>query len=222
MKPVRRILIADDHAIVRDGLAALFKDLDTFEVVAQAGDGIEAIRMAGKTDPDLILIDLSMPKMNGLEAIRELKRQNPSTRVLVMTGYATEEYVFSALNSGADGYFLKEGSREELLQAVSNVLDGKRYICPGVSEQVIEGYLHGRSVLKPKTAWDTLTPRELEILKLVAEGYKNREIAEALFISIKTVEKHRANLMAKLRLGGVAELAKLAVEKGLIEKSPRL
>jgi DNA-binding NarL/FixJ family response regulator len=220
MKPHRRLLIAEDHAIVRDGLKALLAAQPGFEVVAEAGNGREAVKLAGRTEPELILIDLSMPKMNGLEAIRELKRQDPAVRIIVMTAHAAEEYVFAALEAGVEGYFLKDGSQEELLLAINTVLSGRRYLCPGVSEQVIEGYLHGKPRLKKKTAWESLTPREIEIVKLVAEGNKNREIAEELFISIKTVEKHRSNLMAKLNLKGAAELAKLAMEKGLIEKSP--
>jgi len=218
MKPQRRILIAEDHAIVRDGLKALLTARPEFEGVGEAGNGREAVKLAGKTRPDLILIDLSMPRMNGLEAIGELRRQAPSVRIIVMTAHAAEEYVFAALEAGAEGYFLKDGAQDELLLAISTVLSGKRYICPGVSEQVIEGYLHGRPKLRKQTAWESLTPREIEIIKLVAEGYKNREIAEELFISIKTVEKHRSNLMAKLNLHGAAELAKLAIQKGLVAK----
>ena len=220
MKSQRRILIAEDHAIVRDGLKALLSTQPGTEVVAEAGNGREAVKLAGRTQPDLVLIDLSMPKMNGIEAIRELKHQDPAVRIIVMTAHAAEEYVFAALEAGVDGYFLKDGSQEELLMAIATVLEGRRYLCPGVSEQVIEGYLHGKPRLKKQSAWDSLTPREIEVVKLVAEGYKNREIAEELFISIKTVEKHRSNLMAKLNLKGAAELAKLAMEKGLIEKSP--
>jgi DNA-binding NarL/FixJ family response regulator len=222
MKSNWRILIAEDHAIVRAGLKALLNAQPAFEVVAEAGDGREAVKLAGQARPDLILIDLSMPRMNGLEAIRELRHQDPNVRIIVMTAHAAEEYVFSALEAGAEGYFLKDGSQDELLMAITTVLDGRRYICPGISEQVIEGYLHGRPRLRKKSAWDSLTKREVEIIKLVAEGYKNREIAEELFISIKTVEKHRSNLMAKLNLRGAAELAKLAIEKGLIEKPPAL
>jgi DNA-binding NarL/FixJ family response regulator len=216
MRSQQRILIAEDHAIVRDGLKALLAAQPGFEVVAEAANGREAVKRADRTRPDLVLIDLSMPKMNGLEAIRELRRQDRSVRIIVMTAHAAEEYVFAALEAGVDGYFLKDGSQEELLLAISTVTAGKRYLCPGVSEQVIEGYLHGKPRLRKQTAWETLTPREIEILKLVAEGYKNREIAEELFISIKTVEKHRSNLMAKLNLKSAAELAKLALEKGLI------
>ncbi|MGD9097660.1 MAG: response regulator transcription factor [Desulfobacterales bacterium] len=217
MKQPHRILIAEDHAIVRDGLRALLTAQPGFEVVAEAENGRDAVRRADRIRPDLILIDLSMPRMNGIEAIRELKRQDPDVRVIVMTAHAADEYVFAALDAGAEGYFLKDGSQEELLLAISTVIAGKRYICPGVSEQVIEGYLHGRPRLREKSAWDSLTRREIEIAKLVAEGYKNREIADELFISIKTVEKHRANLMAKLKLKGAAELARLAIEKGLVD-----
>jgi DNA-binding NarL/FixJ family response regulator len=211
-----RIVIAEDHTILREVLRLLLSSNPNFEVVGEAEDGREAIRCAEKFKPDLILTDLSMPRMNGMEAIREIKKQSPRTKILVLTVHKTEEYILATLKAGANGYILKDSTHAELMIAVKNVLSGKHYISPGISEKVIEGYLEGRKTLKIRTSWETLTQREREILKLIAEGYKNKEIADDLCISVKTVEKHRANLMEKLNLHNVQALTAFAIEKGLI------
>jgi len=213
-----RILIAEDHTILREGLRSLLEGSGDFEVVGEASDGREAIRRCQDLAPDALLMDLSMPKMNGLDAIREIKKRSAETKVVVLTVHKTEEYILSALRAGADAYVLKDASKAELLMAVTTALEGKRYLSPDVSDKVINGYLEGRRTLKGKTSWDSLTQREKEILKLVAEGYKNREIANYLCISLKTVEKHRANLMRKLDLHNSAALVALAIEKGLIAR----
>ena len=213
-----RIVIAEDHTILREGLRSLLSHNPEFEIVGEAEDGREAIQCVEKFKPDLILTDLSMPRMNGMEAIREIKRQSPKTKVLVLTVHKAEEYILSTLKAGADGYLLKESTHAELVMAVKKVLSGKRYMSPEISEMVIEGYLEGRKTLKARTSWETLTHREREILKLIAEGYKNKEIADDLCISVKTVEKHRANLMEKLNLHNVQALTALAIEKGLVSR----
>ena len=213
-----RIIIAEDHTILREGLRALLSADPRFEVVAEAADGRAAIERCEGLTPDLLLIDLSMPRMNGLEAIREIKKRNSDIKVIALTVHKTEEYILAALQAGADGYVLKDATHSELAMAIDHVLMGKCYLSPGVSEKVIEGYLEGRKALKSKTAWDTLTAREREILKLIAEGYKNKGIADDLCISLKTVEKHRANLMKKLHLHSVAELTAYAMQKGLVIK----
>ena len=218
MGPKYRIVIAEDHTILREGLRSLLSSNPDFEIVGEAEDGREAIRCVEKLKPDLILTDLSMPRMNGMEAIREIKKQSPKTKILVLTVHKTEEYILATLKAGADGYLLKDSTHHELMMAVKNVLSGKHYISPEISEKVIEGYLEGRKTLKPRTSWETLTQREREILKLIAEGYKNKEIAEDLCISVKTVEKHRANLMEKLNLHNVQALTALAIEKGLVSR----
>ena len=151
-----------------------------------------------------------------MEAISEIKKRFKETKILVLTVHKTEEYILATLKAGADGYILKDSTHAELMMAVKNVLSGKQYISPGISEKVIEGYLEGRKTLKTRTAWETLTQREREILKLIAEGYKNKEIADALCISVKTVEKHRANLMEKLDLHNVQALTTIAIEKGIV------
>jgi len=213
-----RIVIAEDHTILREGLRSLLSSSSDFEVVGEAEDGREAIRCVEKLKPDLILTDLSMPRMNGMEAIREIKKQSPKTKILVLTVHKTEEYILATLKAGADGYLLKDSTHSELVMAVKHVLSGKHYISPGISDKVLEGYLEGRKTLKTRTSWETLTQREREILKLIAEGYKNKEIAEDLCISVKTVEKHRANLMEKLNLHNVQALTAFAIEKGLVSR----
>ncbi|MBC2717228.1 MAG: response regulator transcription factor [Desulfobacteraceae bacterium] len=213
-----RIVIAEDHTILREGLRALLCTDPEFDVVGEAADGLEAIRCVDNLTPDLVLMDLSMPRMNGLEAIREIKKQNPETKIIALTVHKTEEYVLTTLQAGADGYVLKDATHSELVMAIKNVLTGKRYLSPAISDKVIVGYLEGKKTVKEKSAWDTLTQREREILKLIAEGYKNKEIADYLCISLKTVEKHRANLMGKLDLHNAAALTAFAVGKGLVTR----
>ena len=218
MSPKYRIVIAEDHTILREGLRALLSSNPDFEIVGEAEDGREAIRCVEKLKPHLVLTDLSMPRMNGMEAIREIRRRAPETKVLVLTVHKTDEYILATLQAGADGYLLKDSTHAELLAAVRHVLSGKHYISPGISDKVLDGYLEGRKTLKTRTSWETLTAREREILKLIAEGYKNKEIADDLCISVKTVEKHRANLMEKLNLHNVQALTTYAIEKGLVSR----
>jgi len=218
MSPKYRIVIAEDHTILREGLRALLSSNPDFEIVGEAEDGREAIRCVEKLKPHLVLTDLSMPRMNGMEAIREIRRRAPETKVLVLTVHKTDEYILATLQAGADGYLLKDSTHAELLAAVRHVLSGKHYISPGISDKVLDGYLEGRKTLETRTSWETLTAREREILKLIAEGYKNKEIADDLCISVKTVEKHRANLMEKLNLHNVQALTTYAIEKGLVSR----
>jgi len=213
-----RIVIAEDHTILREGLRSLLSANPNFEVVGEAGDGREAIRQVKKIKPDLILSDLSMPRMNGMEAIKEIKRESPATKILVLTVHRAEEYILAIFRAGADGYLLKDSTHSELLMAVKKVLSGAHYISPEISEKVIEGYIEGKKSLKSRTSWETLTQREREILKLIAEGYRNKEIAGDLCISVKTVEKHRANLMEKLDLHSIQALTAFAIEKGLVSR----
>ena len=218
MIPKYRIVIVEDHTILREGLKSLLTSHPEFEVVGEAEDGWEAIRSVETLKPDLVLTDLSMPRMNGMEAIREIKKISPTSKVLVLTVHKAEEYVLGTFQAGADGYLLKDSTRVELITAVNKLLSGKRYITPEISEKVIEGYLEGRGRIKQRTSWETLTGREKEILKLIAEGYKSKEIATRLCISPKTVEKHRSNLMEKLNLHHVQALTAFALEKGLVSR----
>ena len=218
MKVRHRVVIAEDHTILREGLRALLSAESDLEVVGEAEDGRQAIRRVEELGPDLILTDLSMPRMNGVEAIREIKKRAPETKVLALTVHKAEEFILEVLQAGADGYILKDASSEELMMAIKSVLGGKRYLSPSVSQMVIEGYLEGRKSIASSSPWDTLTKREREILKLIAEGHKNKEIANYLYISVKTVEKHRANLMKKLDLHSAAALTAYAMERGLVTR----
>jgi len=212
------IVLAEDHTILREGLKALLSSDPEFEIIAEAEDGREAVRCVEKLGPDLILMDLSMPRMSGMEAIREIKKRFPATRIIALTVHKTEEYLHTTLRAGADGYVLKDATHDELVLAIKNVIRGKSYLSPGVSERVIEGYLEGKESVIPDSPWETLSQREREVLKLIAEGYKNREIAGDLCISLKTVEKHRANLMKKLDLHNAAALTVYAMQKGLVNR----
>ncbi len=214
----KRIFIAEDHTILREGLKVLLSGNPDFEIVGEAADGLEAISGIEKFSPDLILIDLSMPRMDGIESIREIKKRQSATKIIALTVHKTEEYVLATLKAGADGYILKDSTHGDLIVAIKSVLNGKRYLSPGISKLVIEGYLEGKETLKTKSSWETLTQRERGILKLIGEGYKNKQIADFLCISPKTVEKHRSNLMSKLNLHSTSALTTFALEKGLISK----
>lgn len=213
-----RIVIAEDHRILREGLRFLLASNPDFEIIGEAEDGRGAIRCVDELRPDLVLMDLSMPKMNGLDAIAEVKNQCPDTKVLVLTVHKAEEYVFESLKAGADGYLLKDTTHTELILAVGTVLGGKPYLSPGISGDLVAGYLEGRKSLKSELSLEVLTRRERQVLKLIGEGYKNKEIADYLCVSVKTVEKHRANLMKKLDLHSGSALTAYAIEKGLINK----
>ena len=213
-----RIVLAEDHTILREGLRALLSADPAFKIVGEAQDGRDAVRCVEKLSPDLMLMDLSMPRMSGMDAIREIKKRFPETKVIALTVHKTEEYLLTTLQAGADGYVLKDATHKELVMAINSVMEGKPYLSPGVSEKVIEGYLEGKESSQAVSSWETLSQREREVLKLIAEGYKNKEIAEELCISFKTVEKHRANLMKKLDLHNAAALTVYAVEKGLVSR----
>jgi len=210
-----RILIAEDHVLLRQGLRALFASNPEFEVIGEADNGRDTVRLTGTLAPDLVLMDLSMPGTNGTEAIEDIKRRFPATKVLVLTVHKTEEYIRDALRAGADGYTLKDSTYDELMMAVRTVLCGKTYLSPDVSGKIVSGYLDGSGDANVATAWDTLTHREREILKLVAEGRTGRDIGEYLCVSVKTVEKHRSNLMKKLDLHNTAALTTFAIENSL-------
>jgi DNA-binding NarL/FixJ family response regulator len=218
MTKPHRVVLAEDHTIVREGLRFILSSETDLQVVGEATDGFEAIRCVGACKPDVVLLDLSMPRMNGMDAIKEIKRASPSTRVLVLTVHKTEEYVLAALRAGADGYVLKEATAAELALGVRSVLQGHRYLSPQISATVIDGYLEGAKTMGPRSSLDELTKREREVLKLIAEGFRSREIAQQLCISPKTVEKHRSNLMGKLDLRNAQALTAYAIEKGLVTR----
>lgn len=212
------LLIAEDHTLIREGLRSLLSSHPDLEVIGEAADGREAVQQAEKLSPALVLMDLSMPRVGGIEAIREIKKKWPKMKVLALTVNDSEEYVLAALQAGAEGYILKNSTRTELVQAIQNVLAGKRVLSPSISEKVIEGYLIGKKAGSIHAPWDTLTTREREVLKMIGEGNKSKEIADYLCISLHTVEKHRSNLMEKLNLHSVSALVSYAIEKGLVVK----
>jgi len=216
MEPKKQVFIVEDHRLFREGLKAMLSPSQEYEIIGEAEDGLEAIRLIKKQKPDLVLLDLSMPRMNGLSVLREIKGAMPEVKILVLSIHESDQYVLQAFEAKADGYAIKDSSREELRVAIRSVLEGKKYISPGVAGNVLEGYLDGRKTLKTKSALDTVTEREKEILKLLGEGYQNKEIADLVHISVKTVEKHRANIMAKLDLHNAAALTAFAFEHGLI------
>lgn len=214
----KTIIIAEDQTIVREGIRSLIDSTDEYEVVAEAANGLDAIRGVSNYSPDLIILDIAMPKMNGIAAIKEIKRQHPDTKILALTLHQSEEYIREAFQSGANGYCLKTATYEELMMAIKTVLSGENYMSPKVTGTVLEGYLKKDQAAVHDPLWNTVTQREKEILKLVGEGYKSQEIAEMLFISAKTVDKHRSNLMKKLNLHNAAALTAYAIEKGLVSK----
>ena len=216
MEGRHRILIVDDHALFRAGIRAMLDDEPDVEVVGEADNGRDAIRAVAQLSQHLVLMDLTMPEMNGIEAITEIKRRYSDLLVLVMTLHKEEDYVHAALKAGASGYILKDATQEEFRLAVRTVLKGKTYLSMDVSATVVGGYLGGGKSANAGSTYDSLTHREREVLKLVAEGKPNKYIAEFLNLSVKTVEKHRSNLMAKLDLHNASALTAYAIEKGLL------
>jgi DNA-binding NarL/FixJ family response regulator len=216
MDKKHRILIVDDHTLLRAGLKALLIQDPNIEVVGEAENGRDAVRAVGQLAPNLVLLDLTMPGMNGIEALTQIKQRYPEVRVLVMTLHRTEEFIHASLQAGADGYILKDATHDELRVAIRTVLQGKTYLSTDVSGKVVSGYLAGGKTSSAGSVYDTLTHREREVLKLVAEGKSNKEVAEFLSLSVKTVEKHRSNLMAKLDVHNASGLTAYAIEKGLL------
>ncbi|WP_435241257.1 response regulator [Streptomyces cucumeris] len=211
-----RILLADDHALVRRGVRLILESEPDLTVVAEAADGAEAVEAARAHRPDLAILDIAMPRLTGLQAARELSRVQPGTRVLILTMYDNEQYFFEALAAGASGYVLKSVADRDLVEACRATMRGEPFLYPGAVNALIRNYLHrareGEDI--PERA---ITEREEEILKLVAEGHSSQEIADLLVISVKTVERHRANLLQKLGLKDRLELTRYAIRVGLIE-----
>jgi DNA-binding NarL/FixJ family response regulator len=217
MPEKKRIVIAEDYKMFREGLKAMLTAINNYDVVGEAGDGFEAIKSVSRLKPDLLLLDISMPRLNGISVIADLKKRCPEVKILALTIHDDEQYVLQTFKAGADGYCLKDATQNELLIAVASVLEGKNYVSPGITGDVLKGYLAGRRHSKSERGWDTVTLREREILKLLAEGYENIQIASFLNISVKTVEKHRSNIMEKLDLHTIADLTRYAIEKGLAD-----
>ena len=212
---VTRILIADDHAIVRSGLKKVLDAKADMEVVAEAEDGAEAVERALKEDVHLAILDVSMPRKTGIQAAAELHQRKPELRVLMLSMHDSEQFLFEALKAGAAGYVLKSGADTDIVDAVRAAMRGDSYLYPSAVTTLVRDYVErgGRG----EEQFDILTPRELEVLKLIAEAYTNKEIAKALWISVKTVERHRQNILDKLGMRDRVELTRYAIRRGLIQ-----
>jgi len=215
-KKVHNILIVDDHALMRNGLEAMLASEPDYEVVGVAADGMSAIRSASDLQPDIILMDLTMPRTSGMDAIVQIKRKHPHIKIVALTFHKEDKYIHATLEAGADAYVLKDDSRTELFNALANVATGNNYLSPSIVDKVVAGYLSGGDATSAKPSWEVLTRREREVIKLIAEGKRTKEIAEYLSLSPKTIEKHRTNLMRKLDLHNVSEVTVYAIKNGFV------
>jgi DNA-binding NarL/FixJ family response regulator len=209
-----KILLVEDHIVVRQGIKALLSDEPDIEIVGEADNGREALSLVSKLQPDVVLMDISMPGLNGIEATRQIRQRHAAVKVVILSMHANEEYVFQVLRAGASGYVLKQSDSSEVLTAIRAALAGGSFLSPPISRTVIDDYVHRAEVRGREDDMDLLTSREREVLQLLAEGASNREIAEQLSISIKTVETHRSNMMNKLEVKNKTELVKYALRKG--------
>jgi two-component system response regulator NreC len=214
-----KVLIVDDHAIVRHGLIRSIQQQEDMEVVGQAGDGRAAVELARKLTPNVVLMDVSMPYLNGIEATREILRECPGTRVVALSMHSAKRYVREMFRAGASGYLLKDCEFDELVQTIRLIAEGQTYISPSISRIVVENYLH-KAPEEKDNAFAVLTQREREVLQLMAEGNSTKQIAMRLFISPKTVEAHRLRIMNKLDIDNVALLTKYAIQEGLTPPEP--
>jgi DNA-binding NarL/FixJ family response regulator len=211
-----RVLIADDHVIVREGLRTLLEAQSNIEVVGEATGGEEAVNKTKDVQPDVVLMDITMPGMNGLEATRQIRKNSPDVKILVLTMHEDDDYFFSILEAGASGYFIKGGSSSELISALQAVWRGDVFIYPTMAKKLLSDYLQRVKTGQDEENYDGLTERQREILKLIAEGHTNQEIADLLVLSVATVQTHRAHIMAKLGLRSRTELIKYAIRRGFI------
>ncbi|HKZ51270.1 MAG TPA: response regulator transcription factor [Dehalococcoidia bacterium] len=212
-----RVLIVDDHAVLRDGLHALLNMYEDMEVVGEAGDGLEALERTLQLQPDVVLMDIAMPRLGGLEAALEMRQRKLPTKVLVLTQYDNKEYVFQMLKAGAAGYILKKAAGSELVSAIRAVHAGESFLHPSAAKAIVDRYLGEDQEGEEERRLDQLSDREKEVLKLLAEARSNRDIAELLHLSVKTVMSHRASIMEKLDIHNRTELVKLAIRAGLTD-----
>jgi DNA-binding NarL/FixJ family response regulator len=211
-----RILLADDHKLMRSGLKALIEQQPDLTVVGEADDGRQAVALAASLKPDLLVMDIGMPNLNGIEAARQITQANPATAIVILSMHSDESYVLRALKAGAKGYLLKDSAESDLIRAVHAVAGGKSFFSPAVSKVLLDDYVRKLQRSGAEDAYDLLTPREREILQLIAEGKSNKDVANLLNLSVYTVETHRSNIMEKLNLRGIPELILYAVRKGII------
>jgi len=215
--PKNKVLIADDHALVREGIVAFLKLCEDIEVVGEASDGIEAIEKTKKLRPDIVIMDINMPKLGGLEATIEIKKMCPDTKILVLTQYEDREYISRFLKAGVSGYLLKKAVGSDLITALKTIIRGELYLYSSIASEVVAGYIHGDARGEKEDPYEKLTDREKQVLKLVAEGYRHKEVADLLNISSKTVIAHQTNIGEKLDIHTRAGLIKFAIHKGIIK-----
>jgi two-component system response regulator NreC len=213
-----KIVVAEEYTIVREGLCCLLRTFPEILVAGETGDGFELLELAETLSPDLILTGLALPKLSGTDAIRLIKKRFPAIKIVVLTFHSSEEHLIESFRVGADGYVLKRASRSELETAIKSVLSGNHFVSPGITREVINAYLENQNIPGHDPWKKLLTNREKTTLKLVAEGYTSREIAQFLSISVRTAEKHRANLMNKLDIHSIAGLTSFAISKGLVNQ----
>ncbi len=211
-----RVLLGDDHGIVRRGMKALLEGEPDIQVVGEAADGLEALRMCDDLRPDVAVLDIGMPKLNGVNVAERAIKHNPDLKVLFLSMYADESYVIRALSAGAHGYLLKESTEEDLVPALRSVADGRPFFSPAVSSMLLTDYMHRLQQRGQEDSYGLLTDREKEVLQLLAEGRTNKEVARVLEVGLSTVETHRGNLMQKLGLHNTAEIVLYAVRKSLV------
>ena len=211
-----RILLADDHKLMRSGLRVLLEQQSGLSVAGEASDGREALSLSGSLKPDVLVMDVGMPNLNGIEAASQISQSHPEISIVMLSMHADESYVLRALKAGAKGYLLKDSAESDLIRAVHAVAEGKSFFSPAVSKVLLDDYVRKLKRSGVEDPYDLLTPREREVLQLVAEGNSNKDVAQLLNLSVYTVETHRANIMGKLNLRGVPELILYAVRKGII------
>ena len=211
-----RILLADDHTIIRSGLRLLLEQQPDFKVVAEASDGREAVELVSRHHPEVAVLDIGMPQLNGIEATKQIVSREPRTQVVILSMHSDEGYVLRALKAGARAYILKNSAEADLIQAVRTVSEGKSFFSPVISKMLLEDYIRQIKDKEVEDSYDLLTPREREILQLLAEGRTNKEVANILKLSLYTVETHRGNILEKLNLHSTAEMILYAVRKGIV------